>query len=208
MSHPAEEKITHLFAAGKEGSFFMKKLTVLDLCLCAVMVALHIVLELFCAIRIGNDIKITFAALPFVIIGFLCGPIEGLVTGIVGSFLSQILTFGITITTPFWILPYALQGLAAGLFFKAFKYKTKLVPIGVSVFASGFIAVIFNWIASYMDGVVFFKYMTLEVLVALIPIRLAVWVGISIIFTAVAVPITKALLKSCPLGLKLARKRG
>lgn len=185
----------------------MKKMTVLDLCLCAVMVALHIVLELFCTIRIGNDIKVTFAALPFVIIGFLCGPIEGLITGAVGSFLSQVLSFGITITTPFWVLPFALQGLSAGLIFKAFKYKTKLVPIGVSVFASGFIAVIFNWIASYLDGVVFFKYMTLEVLVALIPIRLAVWVGLSIIFTAVSLPITKALLKSCPLGLKLAKKK-
>ncbi len=186
----------------------MKKLTVLDLCLCAAMVALHIVLELFCTIRIGNDLKITFAALPFVVIGFLCGPIEGLITGAVGTFLSQIITYGITITTPFWIWPYMLQGLTAGLVFKAFKYKTKLVPIGVSVFASGLVAVIFNLIASYFDGVVFFKYMTIEALIALIPIRLAVYVALSIIFTAVLVPITKALLKSCPLGLKLARKRG
>jgi len=182
------------------------KMTVLSLCLCAVCIALHIILEVFCAIRIGNDLKISFSTLPFVIIGLLCGPVEGLVTGLLGTFLSQLITYGITITTPFWIIPGALQGLAAGLIFIAFKRKTKLVPVGVTVFASGLVLVIFNWIASYFDGVVFFKYWTIEVLIGLIPIRLAVWVGLSIVYTLVGLPITKALLKSCPGGFRQMKK--
>ena len=101
------------------------KMTVLDLCLCAMMIALHIVLEVFGTIRIGNDLKITFSTLPFVLIGMLCGPVEGLVTGLVGTFLSQLITYGITITTPFWIIPGMLQGLAAGLIYIAFKRKAK-----------------------------------------------------------------------------------
>ncbi|MCF0143133.1 MAG: ECF transporter S component, partial [Parasporobacterium sp.] len=160
-----------------------KKLTVLNLCLCAAMIALHIVLELFLTIRIGDSLKITLATLPFVIIGLLCGPIEGFVTGLLGTFLSQLLTFGITLSTPFWILPGALLGLSAGLIYKAFKRRTKLVPIGVTVFASMFILVLFNWIASYMDGVVLFKYWTPEIVIALIPARLLVWGILSVVYT-------------------------
>jgi len=184
----------------------MKNMKVVNLCLCAVMIALHIVLELFCTIKIGNDFKISFAALPFVVIAFLCGPVEGLITGLLGTFLSQLLTYGITITTPFWIIPCAAQGLTAGLIYIAFKRKPKLVPIGVAVFASGFVAVIFNWIASYFDGVVFYKYYTMEILYALIPVRLVVWVAVSIIYTAVLVPVTKALQKNCPAGYRQAKK--
>ena len=183
-----------------------KKMTVLSLCLCAVCIALHIILEVFCSIRIGNELKISFATLPFVIVALLCGPVEGLVTGLIGTFLSQLITYGITITTPFWIIPGALQGLAAGLIFLAFKRKAKLVPIAVTVFGAGLVLVIFNWIASYFDGVVFYKYMTLEVLVGLIPLRLLVWVGLSVVYTIVGFPITKALLKSCPGGFRQQKK--
>ena len=180
----------------------MKKLAVLDISMCAVSVALHIILELFLTIRIGNDLKITLAALPFLIITFLCGPVEGLISGLVGTFLSQLLTFGITVTTPLWMIPYAVQALAAGLIFRAFGRKITLKTIGISIFASGFIAVILTSIASYVDGVLIFKYMTLEVLAGLIPLRLLVWVIVSVIYTAVTLPIAKAVIKSCPAELK------
>lgn len=175
----------------------MKKNTVLNLCLCAAGIALHIILELFCTIRIGNDVKITLAALPFLIIGFLCGPPEGLITGALGSFLSQLLTFGITVTTPLWVIPYAVQGLTAGLIFKyAFKRKAALWPVGCSVFCSGLASVVLTWFASYIDGVVVYKYMIPEALIALIPVRLLVWFCLSVVFTAVSLPVIKASRKS------------
>ncbi|MBR3401124.1 MAG: ECF transporter S component [Parasporobacterium sp.] len=185
----------------------MKKWAVLDICLCAVSVALHIILELFLTIRIGNELKITLAALPFLVIAFICGPVEGFVTGLIGAFLSQLLTFGITVTTPFWILPYAMQGLVAGLIFKAFKNRISIRSVGIGIFASGFLSVILTWIASYLDGVVFFKYMTLEVLIGLIPIRLLVWAVLSVIYTAIVMPISRAVIKSCPAELKQKQKK-
>ena len=184
----------------------MKKIAILDLCLCAAGIALHIVLEMFCTIRIGNDLKITIAALPFLIIAFLCGPLEGFVTGLLGTFLSQLLTFGLTVTTPVWIIPYAVQALIAGLIFKAFRKEITVKTIGISVFVSGLVSVVLTWLASYLDGVVVFKYMTIEALTALIPLRLLVWVCISIVYTAIIMPLTKALIRSCPSGLKNIRK--
>lgn len=170
-----------------------KKLAAIDISLCAVSIALHIILELFLTIRIGNDLKISLSALPFLMIALMCGPLEGLISGLVGTFLSQLLTFGITITTPFWILPYALQALTAGLIFRAFKRKITVKNIGISVFLGGLAGVIVTWIASYLDGVVFFKYMTLQALIALIPIRLLVWLGLSIAYTAICYAVTRAL---------------
>ena len=183
-----------------------KRLAAIDISLCAVSIALHIILELFLTIRIGNDLKISLAALPFLIIAFVCGPLEGLISGLVGTFLSQLLTFGITITTPFWVLPYAIQALTAGLIFRAFKRKITVRNIGVSVFLGGLAGVVVTWFASYFDGVVFFKYMTLEALIALIPIRLLVWLGLSIVYTAICYAVTRALRKQLGVIHKPAEK--
>ena len=183
-----------------------KRLAALDISLCAVSIALHIILEMFLTIRIGNDLKISLAALPFLIIALVCGPVEGLISGLVGTFLSQLLTFGITITTPFWILPYAIQALTAGLIFRGFKRKITVKSIGISVFLGGLAGVVVTWIASYLDGVVFFKYMTIEALVALIPIRLLVWLGLSVAYTAICYGVTKALRKQFGMLHKSAEK--
>lgn len=180
----------------------MKRLAVIDLCICAIGIALHIILEMFCTIRIGNDLKITLTALPFIVIAFLCGPVEGLITGLLGTFLSQMLTYGITVTTVLWILPYAVQALIAGLIFKKLQKKIDIKTVALSVFVSGLVSVIITWIASYVDGVVIFKYMTLEVLIGLIPIRLVVWVIVSIAYSLVTIAVTKALFKSCPAGIR------
>lgn len=182
------------------------KVTVLDICICALMIALHIVLESFGTIRIGNELKITFSTLPIVLAGMLCGPAEGLAVGLVGTFLSQLLTYGITVTTPIWILPGMLQGLASGLIYAAFHRKARLLPIAVNVFSSDLVLVIFNLLASYLDGVVIFKYWTIEALAVLIPVRLLVWVILSVIYTMAALPICRILQKKCPADIRSANK--
>ena len=63
-----------------------------------------------------------------------------------------------------------------------------------------------TWFASYFDGVVFFKYMTLEALIALIPIRLLVWLGLSIVYTAICYAVTRALRKQLGVIHKPAEK--
>lgn len=173
-----------------------KKQAALDISLCAAGIAIHVILEVLLTIRIGNDLKISLAALPFLVLAFVCGPWHGLISGLVGTFLSQLMTFGITITTPFWILPYAVQAMTAGLIFRAFRRKADILPVAVSVSAGGLAAVILNLVASYFDGVVFFKYWTVEVLLGLIPFRLLVWVGLSVLYTIILCPVTRVLQKT------------
>lgn len=183
----------------------MKKLAILDISICAACIALHIILERLAQLMSTNDIKLPLGALPFLVAAFLCGPLEGFICGLVGTFLSQILSYGITVTTPVWILPYAMEALTAGLMFKAFHRRLDPKSVGIIVFVSGFIRIVLNFAASYLDGVVVFKYMTSEALIAVIPFRLLIWAGFSVIFTAILLPVTKALLKSCPAGLKRPR---
>ena len=173
-----------------------KNLAARDISFCAAAIALHIILELFLTIRIGNDVKIALSALPFLVISFLLGPWHGLVSGLVGTFLSQLLSYGITVTTPLWILPYAVQAMTAGLIFQTLKRKISVRNMAFCVFPAGLAAVIINLIASYVDGVVVFKYMTIEVLLGLIPVRLLVWIGLSVIYTAITYAITRALRKN------------
>ena len=183
-----------------------KKMTVLDLCICAVMIALHIVLDLFLTIRIGELYKITLNTLPFVVVGMMCGPAEGAISGLVGCFLSQMLgPYGLMITTPIWIIPGALSGLASGLIFKAFKRKTTVVAIAVTVFLAELITTIYNWFGSYLGDVIILKDLTIEVLIAAIPIRLVNWALRSVVYTVILVPLCKTLLKSCPAGLRQAK---
>jgi len=171
----------------------MKKMTVLNLCICGVMIALHVILELFCTIRIGNDIKITFAMLPIIFIAILCGSIEGLSVGLLGTLLSQLLTFGWTQSTIFWILPGALCGLAAGLFLKIFNKKISLKSVSVSIGLAMLVYVLFNLVASYFDGVIIYKYMTVHALLVLIPVRVLIATIQTVIYVAVCLPLCKAL---------------
>lgn len=169
----------------------MKKISVKILSICAVLAALHLVLELFATVRIGNDLKITFATLPFIAAGMLVGPLAGFLTGFVGAFLSQLLTFGFNWTNFIWIIPPAVMGLASGLIYKAFGRKKQAWRIIVTVVLSNLVLVILNLAASWLDGVVIYKYWTMEVLIGLIPLRLAVGAGLSAVYSIVMIPLCK-----------------
>ena len=184
-----------------------KKMTVLDICICAAMIALHIVLDLFLTIRIGELYKITLNTLPFIVVGMMCGPAEGELSGLVGCFLSQMLgPYGLMVTTPIWVIPGALSGLASGLIYKAFKRKTTLPAIAITVFLAELITTIYNWFGSYLGDVVILKDMKLEVLLGAIPIRLVNWALRCVVYTIVLIPLCKTLLKSCPAGIRQAKK--
>ena len=203
-----------------------KKLTIQQLCICAAMIALHIVLE-YVSIRIGNDYKITFSALPILIIAVLYGPFYGFAVGLIAAILSQLLTFGITPTTPFWILPPAIHGLVMGLLYKAFGRKPRFVPkegsyldrlfkkegqfskvrktilsgllnpLTVCVFASGLVNTICNLAATYFDSKVWNYYYEGYILV-LIPIRLVNWAMTAVVSSVILIVVINVLRKRFP----------
>ena len=62
--------------------------------------------------------KITVDSLPILVAALLLGPLDGLAVGLIGSFLNQMLTYGLTVTTVLWILPAGIRGLVVGYYAK------------------------------------------------------------------------------------------
>ena len=83
-----------------------RKLTTL-----AMLTSIYVVLSILTPIKVIN-FKFTLEAFPILVAGLLMGPLEGLIVGFTGSAIYQIFlsSYGITATTPLWILPHAVNG--------------------------------------------------------------------------------------------------
>ena len=83
--------------------------------LCA---ALYVVLSSLLSLSLG-PIKLSIDGLPVLLAALLFGPVDGLLVGLVGSFLGQLLgPYGVSATTPLWMLPAAVLGLIVGAYAK------------------------------------------------------------------------------------------
>ncbi|MBQ4001860.1 MAG: ECF transporter S component, partial [Lachnospiraceae bacterium] len=82
-----------------------KKSWILRITYDGLLAALCAVLGSVAAIDIGIA-KLTFENVPVVIAGLLFGPVDGMLVGFVGIFLSQLLRYGLDASTALWIAPY------------------------------------------------------------------------------------------------------
>ena len=99
------------------------RFTVRRLVLDAVLVALYVLLG-FLKIPIGNMLRINLASFAVTVCAVAFSPIDGLIVGFMGEFLSQILgPYGMTPTTALWALPEAVRGLLLGVFMLIFVKK-------------------------------------------------------------------------------------
>lgn len=122
------------------------------LCVNAVMAALFLVFDLI-SIKFGN-FKITFGGLPIILTAVMFGPLDGAVVGLLGSFLGQIFTYGIGITTPLWILPAGIRGLVMGLLFIAFKRSKNLGVLTIEIIISSLVVTLANTGVIYLDSII------------------------------------------------------
>ena len=84
----------------------------------AVLIAMYFLLGNYFAINLGG-IRLTLDVLPIIVGACLFGPIDGMIIGLFGNFLFQLVgPYGISATTPLWMLPDGLWGLLTGLLLK------------------------------------------------------------------------------------------
>lgn len=134
----------------------------------AVLIALYVLLG-FMKIPIGNMLRINLASFAVVVCAVAFSPIDGLIVGFLGEFLSQILgPYGMTPTTVLWALPEAVRGLLLGLFMLAFA-KRQLTPAALlkskaviwytaANIIAGIVASLLNTFALYVDSKMFGYY--------------------------------------------------
>lgn len=148
----------------------------------ALNIALYFALG-FLSIRLPGQ-EITFKGLPLVLVAIISGPVDGALVALCGEFLSQLFSpYGLTITTPLWILPHIVRALIVGLMMRHKDVENNKNSWVLSVILSGIAVTILNSIVMLIDGIIFEYNANLTLL--LIGIRTASSITVSIIYIIV-----------------------
>ena len=123
----------------------------------AMLVAMYVVLSLFGTIRLGS-MNISVASLPIIVGGALFGPIDGLLIGLLGSFMEQMLTYGITVTTPLWMIPATVRGLMVGAFAKHHGFEMSFKQTQFITILSALVVTAINTVVMYLDAKIYGYY--------------------------------------------------
>ncbi len=93
-----------------------------NLTVCALMLALRIVLGYFANVSLSflPNAKIGFSFLPIAIAAFLCGPVAGMIVGGLGDFLSWVI-----MPMGGYFFGWTLSGILVGMLYGLFLYQNK-----------------------------------------------------------------------------------
>ncbi len=138
--------VAALIVVNRFGSMSTRKLVVI-----AMMVAVYVVLNTVGTIRLGW-INISVSALPIIVGALLYGPGGGLMVGLVGAFLGQLMTYGVTATTVLWIIPPAVRGLLIGLYAKRCGYELSRKQLVGVLIVTSLVVTLLNTGAIYLDS--------------------------------------------------------
>lgn len=173
--------------------------------------ALDSVLAAVCAVLgyygpdFGN-LKITFEGLPVLIAGLLFGPLDGAVVGGVGTLLYQLLRYGVTATTPLWILPYVLCGLLVGwMGLRCGAGKSRL-RLGAVVLAGEGLIFLLNTLVIYADSKIYGYYSFAYVFGSFF-VRAGICAAKVVLYTAVLPTLLQALRRSGVPGRKTLQRQ-
>ena len=144
----------------------------------------------YLALDMGN-LKVTFETLPILLGALMFGPLDGLVIGGVGTLIYQLLRYGISVTTPLWILPYVLCGLIVGGFAKGKHFTLSRRQILILVLLNELLITVLNTGVIYVDSKIFHYYSPAYVFGSL-ALRLVICVGKAIAFGLALPPILRA----------------
>lgn len=151
----------------------------------ALNVALYFGLS-FVSIRLPGQ-EITFKGLPLLLVSVVSGPIDGVFVAIFGEFLAQLTSvYGLTPTTPLWILPHVFRALIVGLIMlKKDVEKDRKLWI-FSVVLSGIVVTATNSLVIYLDALIM-NYPAVLTLITVIT-RGAASIATSILY-AIVIPL-------------------
>ena len=132
------------------------KMNIRQMALDAVLAAVCAVLGYF-GPDLGN-LKITFEGLPVLIAALLFSPIDAAAVGGIGTLLYQLLRYGVTATTPLWIAPYILCGLAVGWIAERCAPEKSRLRLGLTVLAGEGLIFLLNTFVIWADSKIYGYY--------------------------------------------------
>lgn len=146
----------------------------------AAMAALSIILD-YLSVR-TNVSKFTIYGLPLLITGILFGPWIGALAGLVVGFITQMIYYGLTITTPIWMVAPIIWGFVSGLLAKLLIKDNKLTIAKtiIIVVVTSLVATACNSVAMWLDGLIFEYPVSLTI--TTIGIRVAIALGLDVAY--------------------------
>lgn len=130
-----------------------------------------------------GNLKLTFESFPVILAALLFGPVDAMLVGGIGTFLYQVLRYGITVTTPLWILPYILCGLVVGFYAKKRSFSMDKVQMGFIIFLGSILIFLLNTLVLYVDSKVYGYYSFVYIFGTIIP-RTIICLAKAAVFTA------------------------
>lgn len=127
------------------------------------------------SLDLGN-LKITLEALPVIMGALMFGPVDGMAIGFVGTFVYQLLRYGVSATTLLWILPYVVCGLIVGLYAKRHSYKLNTWQTILIAVIAELVITTLNTGVLYIDSKIYGYYSAVYIFGTLLP-RYAICVG-------------------------------
>lgn len=159
----------------------------------AMLIAMYVVLSLVATLNLGN-MKFTLDSLPIIIGGALFGPVDGMIIGLSGSFINQLLTYGLTPTTVLWIIPAGVRGLLIGLYAKHCGFDMSFKQTQFITVSSALAVTVLNTLIMYIDSKIYGYYSFAYVFGGILP-RVISGVIIAFVFGAILPHILKPLRK-------------
>lgn len=173
------------FVSWKE-SFTAKKLAMI-----AMLTAVYVILCLVGTIRLWW-MNISVATLPLILAALLFGPVGGLFVGLLGSFLEQLLTYGLMATTVLWLVPNTVRGLLLGIYFKKKNYRPSRVQLVGALIVAALIMTGLNTLVMYLDSVVQGYYSYAYVFGGIVT-RILAGIVTAVVMAFIAPPVVKLL---------------
>lgn len=140
--------------------------------------------------------KFTFTSLALVAAALLFGPADACAVALVGEFLYQVIIFGVTATTPVWLVPPVLHALFLGLCALLLGRKRPLAERTLPCFAAclgcGLLNTVFNTAALYVDSK-YWGYYQYHMIFGVALIRALIGLATALIVTAAAIPLVRSL---------------
>lgn len=143
------------------------------------------------SIDLGN-IKITLESVPIILCALMFSPLDAAAVGLVGTFIYQILRYGISVTTALWILPYMVCGLVVGIYAAKRQHKLSLSQTVTIVVIAELIITTLNTGTLYVDSKVY-GYYNETLITGMVAIRYAVCIVKAVAVGAVMPTLVKLL---------------
>ena len=160
------------------------------------LLAIYIVLSVI-TVKITPNLQITFTGIAIIMAIVLYGWTDGILIALLGSFISQLRSaYGLTITTPIWMIPPILRAVVFGLFYhiylkKGILLQDKKILFFIYATIAGLVTTIANTGAIYLDAYIF-QYPVALALVESI-FRFISSIASSLIIAGLSLPIIYAL---------------